>query len=138
MRRRPFLFVPLCLVLCASCKSTPPRMLVFFNPNSAALDDPARGIVRDASAVAQAKPSTTVWVLGFAPPKTGTAESNKALAQARAQSVADGLVAAGVPQTRIRIEPWRAMPYGLTPTESRRVEIVVGQNLLGLTFLGCC
>ena len=105
MRRRPFLFVPLCLVLvlCASCKSTPPRMLVFFNPNSAALDDPARGIVRDASAVAKANPSATVQVLGFASPETGTVESNKALAQERAQSVADGLVAAGVPQARIRV-----------------------------------
>ena len=125
MQRRSFLFVLLCLAL-VSC-AEPQRMVVLFNPNSAALDDAARGIVRDASAVAQAKPSTTVWVLGFAPPETGTAESNKALAQARAQSVADGLVAAGVPQARIRIEPWGAIPYGLTPTESRRVEIVVGQ-----------
>ena len=124
MRRRSFLSVPLYLAL-VSC-AQPPRMVVFFNPNSATLDDAARGIVRDASAVAQAKPSATVWVLGFASPETGTVESNKALAQARAQSVADGLVAAGVPQTRIRVEPWGAISYGLTPTESRRVEIVVG------------
>jgi outer membrane protein OmpA-like peptidoglycan-associated protein len=60
------------------------------------------------------------------PPETGTTEANKALAQARAQSVADGLVAAGVQQARIRIEPWGALTYGLTPIESRRVEIIVG------------
>ena len=66
-------------------------------------------------------------VLGFASPETGTVESNKALAQARAQTVADGLVAAGVPQARIHVEPWGAIAYGLTPMESRRVEIVIGQ-----------
>jgi hypothetical protein len=33
-----------------------------------------------------------------------------------------------MPQARIRLEPWGALAYGLTPTESRRVEIVVGQN----------
>ena len=75
----------------------------------------------------KANPSARVLVLGFASPETGTAESNKALAQARAQTVADGLVAAGVPQARIHVEPWGAIAYGLTPTESRRVEIVVGQ-----------
>jgi cytochrome c oxidase subunit 2 len=102
-------------------------MVIFFNRDSAALDDAARGIVQQANSAAQANPSATVQVLGFASPETGTAESNKALAQQRAQSVADALVAAGVPQARIRIEPWGALPYGLTPTESRRVEIVVGQ-----------
>jgi cytochrome c oxidase subunit II len=125
MRRRSFLFLPLglALVTCAQ----PTRMVVFFNPNSAGLDDPARAIIQQASAAAKANPSAMVQVVGFASPETGTAESNKALAQARAQGVADALVAAGVPQTRIRIEPWGAVLYGLTPTESRRVEIVLGQ-----------
>jgi outer membrane protein OmpA-like peptidoglycan-associated protein len=126
MRRRSFLSVALCLAVFA-CTGAPPRMVVFFGPDSASLDDAARGIIQQASAAAKANPSAPVRVVGFASPETGTTESNKALAQARAQSVADGLVAAGVPQARIRIEPWGAIPYGLTPTESRRVEIVVGQ-----------
>jgi outer membrane protein OmpA-like peptidoglycan-associated protein len=103
-------------------------MVVFFNRDSVALDGAARGIIQQASTASGANPSATVRVRGFASPETGTAEANKALAQARAQSVADGLVAAGVPQARIRIEPWGALLYGLTPIESRRVEIVVSQN----------
>jgi outer membrane protein OmpA-like peptidoglycan-associated protein len=129
MRRRSFLSLPLCLSLvpCACTSTEPPRRVVFFSPNSAAVDDPARTIIQEASAAAKANPSARVLVLGFASPETGTVESNKALAQARAQTVADGLVAAGVPQARIHVEPWGAIAYGLTPMESRRVEIVIGQ-----------
>jgi outer membrane protein OmpA-like peptidoglycan-associated protein len=103
-------------------------MVVFFNRDSAALDDAARGIIQRASAASAANPSATVRVRGFASPEIGTTVANKALAQARAQGVADGLVAAGVPQARIRVEPWGALLYGLTSIESRRVEIVVSQN----------
>ena len=112
------------IVLCASCAQQP-GMVIFFKRDSADLDDAARGIVQQASVAARASPSGAVTVLGFASPETGTAESNKTLAQARAQSVADALVADGVPQARIRVQPWGAIPYGLTPSESRRVEIIV-------------
>jgi outer membrane protein OmpA-like peptidoglycan-associated protein len=65
-------------------------------------------------------------VLGFAAPDTGTAAFNRALAQARAQNVADGLVAADVEQGRVRIKSRGAVPFEQMPTESRRVDIVVG------------
>ena len=65
-------------------------------------------------------------VRGFAAPDAGTAEFNKVLAQARAQNVADALVTAGVPKSRIQITSRGAVSFSLMPTESRRVEIVVG------------
>jgi outer membrane protein OmpA-like peptidoglycan-associated protein len=101
-------------------------MVVFFSRDSVVLDNAARGIIQHAGTVALANPPAPVTVVGFASPETGTVEENKALANARAQGVADALVAAGVPRERIRVQPWGALPYGLTPTESRRVEIVVG------------
>jgi len=94
-------------------------------PNSASLDDAALAIVQQAGTAARANPMAAVTVVGFASPETGTVESNKALALARAQAVANALAAAGVAQDRIRIEPWGARAYGVTPTESHRVEIVV-------------
>jgi cytochrome c oxidase subunit 2 len=112
------------LALCASCAQHP-ATVVFFKPNSASLDDTALAIVQQASSAARANSTAAVTVVGFASPETGTVESNKALAQARAQAVANALVAAGVAQERIRIQPWGARAYGLTPIESHRVEIVV-------------
>jgi outer membrane protein OmpA-like peptidoglycan-associated protein len=101
-------------------------MVVFFSRGSAVLDDAAHGIIQHAGTVALANPSSPVTVVGFASPETGTVEENKVIAGARAQGVADALVAAGVPRGRIRVQPWGALSYGLTPTESPRVEIVVG------------
>ena len=127
MRRWMFLSVSLCLtvLLLPSCAQRP-GMVVFFSRDSVVLDGAARGIIQDAGTVALANPSAPVTVVGFASPETGTVEENKALAGARAQGVADALVAAGVPRERIRVQPWGALPSGLTPTESRRVKIVVG------------
>jgi outer membrane protein OmpA-like peptidoglycan-associated protein len=102
------------------------RMVVFFTADSAGLDDAAQSVIRQASATAQATPLAPVWVLGFAAPDTGTAAFNHVLAQARAQNVADGLVAAGVPKYRISIRSRGAVPFDMMPTESRRVEIAIG------------
>jgi outer membrane protein OmpA-like peptidoglycan-associated protein len=110
---------------CASSGGDPRRFVVFFNADSAGLDDSARSVIQQAADVARSNPSAAVRVLGFAAPDTGSVEFNHILAQARAQNVADGLVATGVAEGRVRIQSRGAVPFEMMPIESRRVEIVV-------------
>ena len=129
MSRR--ILVLLGLAALAACTTGPimlqqPRAVVFFTADSAGLDAPARTVIANAAARANDSPGATVRVLGFAAPDTGTAAFNRILAQARAQAVADGLVADGVPQRLVLIQSRGAVPYEQMPTESRRVEILVG------------
>lgn len=129
MLRRLVLAAPVLLI--AGCMPPAPSNLaqtsvVFFVADSAGLDDPALATIRQAAAIANANPSAPVQVRGFAAPDTGTAEFNRALAQARAQNVADALVSAGVPKGRIQIASRGAVSFSLMPTESRRVDIVIG------------
>ena len=111
----------------AGAAGGPPRYVVFFTEDSAALDPAARDVIgQAAAAAARVNPTAPVRVLGFAAPDAGSPAFNRSLAQTRAQNVADGLVAAGVPQGRVRIESRGAVPYEMMPTESRRVEIAIG------------
>ncbi len=50
----------------------------------------------------------------------------RALSEARAQNVADALVAGGVARDRIRIQPRGNVAFEMMPVESRRVEIHLG------------
>jgi len=131
MRRR-LAFAVLPLLALAACQTPEPPApapvtVVFFTADSAALDPDAQGIVGQAAGLAKARPGVPVRVRGFAAPDTGTAAFNKALATLRAQHVADHLAEAGVERSRIRLESRGAVPFDSFPTESRRVEIVVGQ-----------
>jgi outer membrane protein OmpA-like peptidoglycan-associated protein len=130
MRRR-LAFAVLPLLALAACQTPEPApapvTVVFFNADSAALDEGAQAIVAQAAGMAKERPAEPVRVRGFAAPDTGTAAFNKALAATRAQHVADHLAEAGVPRSRIRIESRGAVPFDSFPTESRRVEIVIGQ-----------
>jgi outer membrane protein OmpA-like peptidoglycan-associated protein len=115
----------------AACARAPgsaegPRTVVFFTADSAGLDDGALAVIRQAAEAARTNPSLPVRVVGFAAPDTGSPAYNKELARARAQNVADALVAAGVPQTRLRLESRGATSFEMMPTESRRVDIVIG------------
>jgi outer membrane protein OmpA-like peptidoglycan-associated protein len=110
---------------CTQSGGDPRRFVVFFNADSAGLDDTARSVIQQAADVARSNPSASARVLGFAAPDTGSVEYNHTLAQARAQNVADGLVAAGVSQDRVRIQSRGAVPFEMMPIESRRVEIVI-------------
>ena len=102
-----------------------PTTIVFFTADSAALDDNARQIVAQAAAVAQARPGQSVRVRGFAAPdKAPNRSFGKALANARAQHVADHLVELGVDRGRIRIESRGTVPFESFATEARRVEIL--------------
>lgn len=131
MRRR-HLLAALPLIGLAACQTPAapppqPQSVVFFNADSAALDENALAVVAGASRQAQASPSAPVRVRGFAAPDGGSAAFNRALTEARAQNVADELVKGGVGRARIRLEPRGAVPFEMMATESRRVEILIGQ-----------
>lgn len=132
MDRRLLLAAPIltglaaCTSLSTPATTNAPRAVVFFTGDSAALDENAQQVIRQAAEMARSDPSAPVRVLGFAAPDTGTPAFNHVLAQARAQNVADGLVAAGLAPERVRIQSRGAVPFEQMPTESRRVEIAVG------------
>lgn len=101
--------------------------VVFFTDQSAALGPEARAVVAAAAERARARPNVRVAVRGFTAPADNAGPAfTRALAEARAQNVADALVQGGVSRDRIRIEPRPAVPYEMMPLESRRVEIHVG------------
>lgn len=131
MRRRLSLAALLLLGL-AACQAPTTRpapvTVVFFNEDSAALDENAQAIVTQAAGLAKERPGVPVRVRGFAANDAGTRRFNRALAEARAQHVADHLVEAGVDRSRIRIEPRGAIAATdpSFPTEARRVDIVIG------------
>ena len=120
-----------CLLTIAGCAQTPPAattrtVVVFFTADSAALDQAAQSAVTEAASFAQQHPTTPVHVRGFATPDAGSPAFNRSLANTRAQGVANALVQAGVPRARLSMENRGAVAYDLMPTESRRVEIVIG------------
>jgi outer membrane protein OmpA-like peptidoglycan-associated protein len=128
MRRRPFLAaVPMLLVAACQMPGQAPasRSVVFFTTDSAALDENAVSLVSELAERAKASPSAPIRIRGFTAPE-GSAGFNRSLAEARARNVADVLVAAGIDRSRIRIEPRGPVSYEMIPTESRRVEILLG------------
>ncbi len=120
-----------CLLSIAGCAQMPPAppartVVVFFTPDSAALDSAAQSAITEVSSLATQNPGAIVHVRGFAAPDAGSTAFNNALANTRAQGVADALAQAGVPRGRISMETRGPVAYELMPTESRRVEIMVG------------
>ena len=129
MHRRVVLAALPVLAACATANPSParvPRAVLFFTAESAALDENAREIVLQAAETAKANPNAAVRVRGFAAPDSGTGGLSRNLAEARSRQVADQLVANGVDRSRIRIESRGAVPFEQFPTESRRVEIIIG------------
>ena len=129
MFRRPLLaFLLLAVAGCAQVPSAPQTQttVVFFTADSAALDNSAQAAISQAAVAAKQRPTVTVHVRGFAAPDAGSTAFNRSLSRTRAEAVADALVAAGVPRIQLNMETRGAVPYELMPTESRRVQIVVG------------
>lgn len=120
MHRRLILLSPLALLACQT--GPEPRRVVFFNADSAALDEDARRVIASAAQAAQRNPNAPVRVAGFAGVRGGQ-QFNQSLSEARAQAVRDSLVAAGVAAGRIQVVGRGPVQPDLMLVESRRVEI---------------
>jgi outer membrane protein OmpA-like peptidoglycan-associated protein len=97
---------------------------VFFDKDSATLDQPAQDIVARASSVARASPLAAVTVQGYADDAANSANSMH-LSTDRADVVTASLVANGVDASRVRHSGNGIAPDGNAGVSSRRVDIAV-------------
>lgn len=127
MRHLPALALLAALLAGCARSGPPPQYAVFFEPWSAELDEPARGVVAEAARAARARPTAPVLVRGHASP-TGPADDNQAISAKRAKAVADLLAADGVAPARIGALGLGETPVAMDTLEGRRVDIVIGAN----------
>ena len=138
MLRRTTLAAPLPLLAgLAACQSRSggearaarqrPLPVVFFTDDSEAMGPEARAVIAEAAERARTRSGVPVAVRGFTAPEGNPSPAfSRALAEARAQNVADALVVNGVPRDRVRVQPRGPVPFEMMPVESRRVEIHIG------------
>jgi outer membrane protein OmpA-like peptidoglycan-associated protein len=100
------------------------RFLVYFDEFSAFLSDEAKTIIADAAKRARAAGARRIAVQARAS-ATGTAETNKYLAQTRSSIVTDQLEADGVARTMIRQEPIGQTGSNDPTVTERRVDIII-------------
>jgi len=105
MRRLLILGGLLALAGCAApapppLATTAPATPVFFQPFSAALDQPALAAIAAAATAASERPDAKIIVLGAAD-AGGNTQANILLSKTRARVVADQLIADGVGPSRI-------------------------------------
>jgi len=101
-----------------------PRFLVYFDEFSAFLSDEAKTIIADAAKRARETGARKVVVQARAS-ATGTAETNKYLAQTRSSIVTDQLEADGIERTMIRQEPIGQTGSSDPSVYNRRVDILL-------------
>ena len=131
MRRRILIALPLFAAACASDRDQPPAgsrqaFVVFFEDGSAALGAEANAGLDEAAELAKRYAAVKLQVAGYADPE-GTSEANRALSRARAQAVADALVARGVARDRLSVVGRGATGVAYSPLEARRVEVRVAR-----------
>ncbi len=125
MRR---MWVLVLLLAIGACVEPPPanqRLVVYYQEWSAALDTSARQIVKSAATWANSNPTRPVIVTGYADP-VGSQQANVDLSYARAQRVADELIADGVAARRVTVTARGSVGFALDSQESRRVTISLG------------
>jgi OmpA-OmpF porin, OOP family len=112
----------------ASAQTAPnaetPRFLVYFEEFSANLSDEAKTVIADAAKRARESGAKAVVVQARAS-ATGTAETNKYLAQTRSSIVTDQLQADGIARTMIRQEPIGQTGSSDPTVYNRRVDIIL-------------
>lgn len=102
-----------------------PKESVYFDVGQSALAADFAEVSAPFKAWVDGNPDDRIAVSGFSDP-SGDAEANAALSKARAEAVAQGLVALGVPADRIDlVKPADTSDATVTPAEARRVEITV-------------
>ena len=101
-----------------------PRFLVYFDEFSAFLSEEAKTIIADAAKRARETGAHKVVVQARAS-ATGTAETNKYLAQTRSSIVTDQLEADGIERTMIRQEPIGQTGSSDPSVYNRRVDILL-------------
>ena len=128
MRRLGIVFLLLCLTIPAGFAADPPqKFVVFFQEWSAAIDEPAQGVITNAAEWLKSHPGYVARVAGFADP-TGSKQANILLSDLRAQVVVDQLRTDGVDAKRIRQRGRGSVQFALTSQESRRVEISIDRR----------
>jgi outer membrane protein OmpA-like peptidoglycan-associated protein len=100
------------------------RFLVYFDEFSAFLSDEAKTIIADAAKRARETGAHRIVVQARAS-ATGTAETNKYLAQTRSSIVTDQLEADGIARTMIRQEPIGQTGSNDPAVTDRRVDIIL-------------
>jgi len=100
------------------------RFLVYFDEFSAFLSDEAQTIIADAAKRARETGAHRIVVQARAS-ATGTAETNKYLAQTRSSIVTDQLEADGIARTMIRQEPIGQTGSNDPTVTERRVDIIL-------------
>ena len=110
------------LSACAPRPEPQPSYVLFFTAFSSQLEPEALGVVQDAANAARAQGNTPVIVEGYANAATAPGSAVN-LSVARAQRVADQLVADGVARGRVSLPPQPRQ--GAPAVVSRRVAIVV-------------
>ena len=101
-----------------------PRFLVYFDEFSANLSDEAKSVIADAAKRARETAAKAIVVQARAS-ATGTAETNKYLAQTRCSIVTDQLVEDGIPRTMIKQEPIGQTGSSDPGIYNRRVDVIL-------------
>jgi outer membrane protein OmpA-like peptidoglycan-associated protein len=101
-----------------------PRFLVYFDEFSAFLSDESKTIIADAAKRARETGAKKIVVQARAS-ATGTAETNKYLAQTRSSIVTDQLEADGIERTMIQQEPIGQTGSSDPSVYNRRVDIII-------------
>jgi outer membrane protein OmpA-like peptidoglycan-associated protein len=130
MHRLGLLLLLLCAVTTGSVRAADlpaQKFVVFFQEWSAAMDDPALGIISQAAEWVKSHPGNIAHVHGFAS-TIGGRQANVLLADLRAQVVADQLQTDGVDAKRIVQRGHGPVEFALTPQETRRVEISISRH----------
>jgi outer membrane protein OmpA-like peptidoglycan-associated protein len=129
MRRLGLLFLLVYAATVPARAADPPaqKFVVFFQEWSAAIDDPAQDVIRQAAEWVGSHPGNFARVNGFAS-TIGSRQANVLLADLRAQVVVDQLLSDGVNAKRIQQRGHGPVTFALTPQESRRVEISIGRR----------
>jgi outer membrane protein OmpA-like peptidoglycan-associated protein len=135
MRRLFVLALALCLTapafaqaqVVSQASAADRNFVVFFQEWSAAFDKPAAAVIADAAKTAAASQTAPIVVTGYAD-AIGSGRANELVSELRAQLVVDALVDAGVPAVRIQQKAVGGVGFSLSPQESRRVTVSIGEK----------